>query len=153
MKIIRKCLNVFKALSPEHRENDPRRSLRKMSLDSPANLELSGEADISAEQSCDVKRRSNMGHRNKRIWIDVGAHLGERTLEKAKTDEDLTVYAFEPNLRAAVEVFGHLNNFVVLPMAVFSAFGSVECVCSIASSKTCAAEYPVTNPENSELSL
>jgi len=52
------------------------------------------------------------------IWIDVGAHLGERTLHFAQNDPSLIVYAFEPNLKIAAQRFGVLSNFVVIPMAV-----------------------------------
>ncbi len=52
------------------------------------------------------------------IWIDVGAHLGERTLHFAQKDPSLTIYAFEPNLKVAAQRFGVLSNFVVIPMAV-----------------------------------
>jgi FkbM family methyltransferase len=56
--------------------------------------------------------------KTKRIWIDVGAHHGERTLEAAKNDPRLTVFAIEPNIKAAVDIFGCLDNYIVIPMAV-----------------------------------
>lgn len=52
------------------------------------------------------------------IWIDVGAHLGEKTFEAARMNPNLLVYAFEPNLKLAAQRFGMLENFVVIPMAV-----------------------------------
>ncbi|MDY6843993.1 MAG: FkbM family methyltransferase [Thermodesulfobacteriota bacterium] len=52
------------------------------------------------------------------IWIDVGAHLGEKTFQVAKENPSLIVYAFEPNLKVAIQLIGLLPNFVVIPMAV-----------------------------------
>lgn len=52
------------------------------------------------------------------VWIDVGAHLGELTFAFARRDPALRVYAFEPNLKLAVQRMGVLRNFVVLPIAV-----------------------------------
>jgi len=54
----------------------------------------------------------------RQIWLDVGAHLGETTLEPARADPKLIVYAFEPNLRLAARMFGVLENYIVIPMAV-----------------------------------
>jgi len=51
-------------------------------------------------------------------WIDVGAHLGQGTLPAARLNPGIRVYAFEPNLRRAMELAGLLPNFIVLPMAV-----------------------------------
>jgi FkbM family methyltransferase len=53
-----------------------------------------------------------------RVWIDVGAHLGEKTFAAAEADPSLRVYAFEPNLSVARRLIGRLPNYVVLPMAV-----------------------------------
>ena len=53
-----------------------------------------------------------------KIWIDVGAHLGEKTFDHAAADESLLVFAFEPNLHVALQAAGRLANYVVLPMAV-----------------------------------
>jgi len=61
-----------------------------------------------------------------RIWIDVGAHLGEKTLAAAEQDLSLRVYAFEPNLAAAKHLIGRLPNFVVLPLAVAETDGCVD---------------------------
>lgn len=55
---------------------------------------------------------------NKRVWLDVGAHLGETTFETARQNADITVFAFEPNLRLASQRFGLIENFIMLPMAV-----------------------------------
>lgn len=61
-----------------------------------------------------------------RVWIDVGAHLGEKTLGPAQADERLRVYAFEPNLAVAVSLVGRSPNFVVIPMAVGEEDGSAD---------------------------
>lgn len=52
------------------------------------------------------------------IWIDVGAHLGEKTFRFARENPSLMVYAFEPNLEVCAKRIGILPNFVVIPMAV-----------------------------------
>ena len=54
----------------------------------------------------------------RRIWIDVGAHLGERTLKFAQEDISLTVYAFEPNMALVHKLASTVANFIVLPLAV-----------------------------------
>ena len=54
----------------------------------------------------------------KKIWIDVGAHLGESTLALARADPTIRVYAFEPNVKLAARLTGLLSNFIVIPMAV-----------------------------------
>jgi FkbM family methyltransferase len=53
-----------------------------------------------------------------KIWIDVGAHRGEKTFPIAEQDPTLRVYAFEPNLEQASKVMGRLANFIVLPFAI-----------------------------------
>ena len=60
----------------------------------------------------------------KGIWIDVGAHLGENTLICATQNPEVTVYAFEPNLRVASSLFGLAPNYFVIPMAVAETDGS-----------------------------
>ena len=60
------------------------------------------------------------------IWIDVGAHHGETTLGYANHNPGLTIYAFEPNLRAAATLIGRAPNFVVLPMAVAETDGCAD---------------------------
>jgi len=60
------------------------------------------------------------------IWIDVGAHHGETTLGYANHNPGLTIYAFEPNLRAAATLIGRAPNFIVIPMAVAETNGHAE---------------------------
>jgi FkbM family methyltransferase len=62
----------------------------------------------------------------KRIWLDVGAHLGEKTFAAAQADPALRVYAFEPNLAVAAQKMGALPNFIMLPVAVAEQDGAVE---------------------------
>lgn len=52
------------------------------------------------------------------IWIDVGAHCGETTLQSALENPKLRVYALEPNLAVAAKLAGRSANFFVAPMAV-----------------------------------
>ena len=59
-----------------------------------------------------------------RIWLDVGAHLGEKTFAAAQADPTLRVYAFEPNLSVASRKMGALANFIVLPLAIAEQDGS-----------------------------
>lgn len=61
-----------------------------------------------------------------RIWIDVGAHLGEKTFASARADPRLRVFAFEPNFEVAVKLAGALPNFIVLPLAVHEEEGCKE---------------------------
>jgi FkbM family methyltransferase len=61
-----------------------------------------------------------------RVWIDVGAHLGEKTFAAAQQDPALRVYAFEPQLGIAAQRMGALANFIVIPVAVGEADGSAE---------------------------
>jgi len=63
-------------------------------------------------------RKPSLSKSHRQIWLDVGAHLGETTLEPARRDPKLMVYAFEPNLRLAAKMFDVLENYVVIPMAV-----------------------------------
>ena len=58
------------------------------------------------------------------IWLDVGAHEGEKTLAAARGNPALCVYAFEPNLAAASRLMGLLANYVVIPIAVAEQNGS-----------------------------
>lgn len=62
----------------------------------------------------------------RRVWLDVGAHLGEKTFAEAERDPNLRVYAFEPNLRVATERMGQLPNFVMLPLAISVNDGSAD---------------------------
>jgi FkbM family methyltransferase len=57
-------------------------------------------------------------HKARRIWIDVGAHEGQNTFERAQHDSSILVFAFEPDWNLARRKMGKLENFVVLPMAV-----------------------------------
>lgn len=60
------------------------------------------------------------------VWLDVGAHEGQRTLEHAKADPSLTVYAFEANPQIAARTIGAAPNFNVLAMAVWSRDGFAQ---------------------------
>jgi FkbM family methyltransferase len=60
------------------------------------------------------------------IWIDVGAHFGEKTFAKAEQDHAIRVYAFEPNLQLAAQLMGRLLNYTVLPMAVSETNGCAD---------------------------
>lgn len=62
----------------------------------------------------------------KGVWIDVGAHRGESSLNKALCNSNLRVYAFEPNLHAAASILGQASNYIVLPMAVAETDGFAE---------------------------
>jgi FkbM family methyltransferase len=60
------------------------------------------------------------------IWIDVGAHLGQDTLDAARGNPRLLVFAFEPNWTLARQIMARAVNFVVLPMAVSDNDGFAE---------------------------
>jgi FkbM family methyltransferase len=60
------------------------------------------------------------------IWIDVGAHLGQDTLDAAIKNPRLLVFAFEPNWALARQIMARAVNFVVLPMAVSDKDGTAE---------------------------
>jgi FkbM family methyltransferase len=60
------------------------------------------------------------------VWIDVGAHLGQGTLDAALRNPRLLVFAFEPNWALARQVMARAVNFVVLPMAVSDRDGIAE---------------------------
>jgi len=62
----------------------------------------------------------------KTIWIDVGAHAGQDTLDAALHDHELLVFAFEPNWALARQIMGRAANYVVLPMAVSDTDGLAE---------------------------
>jgi FkbM family methyltransferase len=53
-----------------------------------------------------------------KVWIDVGSHLGQGTLDAALRDSELLIFAFEPNWSLARQTMGKATNFVVLPMAI-----------------------------------
>jgi FkbM family methyltransferase len=59
-----------------------------------------------------------------RVWIDVGAHLGESTFLEAQRDPSLLIYAFEPNLSLFLQRTGMLPNWIVLPYAVAESEGT-----------------------------
>jgi FkbM family methyltransferase len=77
------------------------------------------------ESSIPASDRASMLHpAPDQIRLDVGAHHGEKTLEAARRNPALRVYAFEPNLAAASRLMGALANYVVLPAAVAEQDGS-----------------------------
>src|SRR5262249_20850466 len=60
------------------------------------------------------------------VWLDVGGHLGERTLKYAIDNSGIRVYAFEPQLDLACQLMGRLSNYIVLPMAVDERDGAAD---------------------------
>ena len=60
------------------------------------------------------------------VWVDVGAHLGEKTFAFAEQNPNARVYAFEPNLKTAFKLMGRLSNYIVLPLAVSEVDGSAR---------------------------
>lgn len=74
-----------------------------------------------------------------RIWLDVGAHYGETTLPKMA--DDLTIYAFEPNLALALKSVGKHPRFVVLPMAVSESNGCVPLY--VTANDSCSSILPL----------
>lgn len=74
---------------------------------------------LSKWRSCLPRKRDALGlGAVMGTWIDVGAYHGEATLLCVRSNPKLCVYAFEPNLRAAVGLMGQASNFYVIPMAV-----------------------------------
>jgi FkbM family methyltransferase len=69
----------------------------------------------SLRPQADTFERRTVGNE---IWIDVGAHCGQTTLQSALENPKLRVYALEPNLAAAAKLVGRSANFFVAPMAV-----------------------------------
>lgn len=65
-------------------------------------------------------------HRVEAVWVDVGAHLGQNTLDAALQNPRLLVFAFEPNWALARQIMARAANFVVLPMAVSDTDGIAE---------------------------
>ncbi len=65
-------------------------------------------------------------HEARRIWIDVGAHEGETTFERARGDSSILVFAFEPDWNLARRTMGRLENWVMLPMAVADVDGFAD---------------------------
>jgi FkbM family methyltransferase len=74
-----------------------------------------------------------------RIWLDVGAHYGETTLPHMA--DDLTIYAFEPNLTLALKSAGKHPRFVVLPMAVAESNGCVPFY--VTANDSCSSILPL----------
>jgi FkbM family methyltransferase len=58
------------------------------------------------------------------IWIDVGAHLGEKTFAPAQANHRLRVYAFEPLSEMAARIMNQLPNYIVFQQAVCETDGS-----------------------------
>jgi FkbM family methyltransferase len=54
----------------------------------------------------------------RQIWLDVGAHNGQSTLNQAIFDPAVTVYAFEPNLTLAAKLSGVAPNYLVISAAI-----------------------------------
>lgn len=74
-----------------------------------------------------------------RVWLDVGAHLGETTLPQMA--DDLIIYAFEPNLALAMRSINKHPRFVVLPMAVTEETGC--CLFYIMKNDACSSILPL----------
>ncbi len=89
-------------------------------LDNPALELLVHSPEAAAPQEFAAVNPEESGD----VWIDVGAHTGESTLEAARERPGLRVYAFEPNLSLAAALMGRLPNYIVLPMAVAGSDGS-----------------------------
>jgi FkbM family methyltransferase len=60
------------------------------------------------------------------VWVDVGANLGQTTLQAALQNPRLLVFAFEPNWTLARQIMSRAANFVVLPMAVSDCDGFAD---------------------------
>ena len=73
-----------------------------------------------------IVRDTAVATRFESVWVDVGAHLGERTIQAAISNPNLLVFAFEPNWKAACRIMGRAANYVVLPMAVSDSDGSAD---------------------------
>jgi FkbM family methyltransferase len=81
-----------------------------------------------------------------KLWIDVGAHLGQETLEAARNDPRLMVFAFEPNWEFARQIMGQAANYVVLPMAVSDANGLADFFIRADSGSVASSLFPVNQP-------
>ena len=73
-----------------------------------------------------IGRRLRRHKQAKLVWFDVGAHLGEKTIYRAMANPNLTVYAFEPNLKLAAKRMGYLVNFIMLPFAIAETDGASD---------------------------
>lgn len=58
-----------------------------------------------------------------RVWIDVGACVGRKSLRAAIGDPHLTVYAFEPNISMLSRIDSIPPNWIPMPMAVCASNG------------------------------
>jgi FkbM family methyltransferase len=65
-------------------------------------------------------------HALRGIWFDVGAYRCEHTYGYALYNPSLLVYAFEPNMQLAAQMFGALPNMIIVPMAVSETDGCAE---------------------------
>jgi FkbM family methyltransferase len=82
--------------------------------------EVDGEPRVK-QHNADPMPRRDLGDPESnvsKVWIDVGAHHGEKTLKFAQENPSLIVYAFEPNFEVAASLIGLLPNFVMIPSAV-----------------------------------
>lgn len=69
-----------------------------------------------SDKACTLQ--NTVPNENRGVCLDVGAHLGETSFEKAQQNPNLRFYAFEPNLDLACQRFNKLANYTMLPMAV-----------------------------------
>ncbi len=86
----------------------------------------------------------------KKVWLDVGCHLGETTLEAAQKDDCLHIYAFEPNLKLAAQLnqqVAHLPNYAVIPAAVAQQAGVSQFYLNAADATSSLLPF---NPERLE---
>lgn len=90
---------------------------------------------LLSEVPCVVQRTISLS--SGAVWLDVGAHRGESSLESARTNPALQVYAFEPNPSLAIGLFNRSPNYHALPVAVSEQRGLASFVlnsCTAASS-------------------
>jgi FkbM family methyltransferase len=66
----------------------------------------------------EIRLKPQENAQSKQLWIDVGAHLGETTMDLAVNHPEITVLAFEPNWNLSRRIMGRITNFLVFPMAV-----------------------------------
>jgi FkbM family methyltransferase len=92
-------------------------------LDNP---ELSLLLEDAASETRSFVPTAGTARSSGRVWLDVGAHLGEKTFPAAMADPTLRVYAFEPNLAVGAQKMGLLPNFVMLPLAIAEQDGSAQ---------------------------
>jgi FkbM family methyltransferase len=116
--MIRKTIKRFRDILEKFIDKTSDHGRSVLSQNAPVGLNIYSNSEILAAKEDHEGQSDALNKQAKRIWIDVGAHHGEKTLETAKTDKNLIVYAFEPNLKAAEKLFGEEDNFIVVPMAV-----------------------------------